>query len=106
LLLMTGSPEITFPLPQTPPPPPPTKPPPATTQATTVNTATTATAIATVSPQTPTMTTKQPAAVSNPYPPYSGALALNDPLSGNTRGYSWEEGTRDQGTCTFASGTY
>ena len=106
LVLIAGSAGITFYLARTSPPTTPTKSAPATTQATTVNTATTATAIATVSPQTPTMTTTQPAAVSNPYPPYSGTLALNDPLSDNTRGYSWEEGTRDQGTCTFASGTY
>ena len=43
---------------------------------------------------------------SNPYPPYTGTLALNDPLADNTRGYSWEEGTRDQGTCAFIEGTY
>lgn len=42
----------------------------------------------------------------NPYPPYQGTLSLNDPLSDNTRGYSWEEGTRDQGTCTFTGGMY
>ncbi len=104
LVLIAGSAGITFYLGRTSPPTAPTKSAPTTTQATSVNTATTATA--TVSPQTPTMTTTQPPAVSNPYPPYSGTLALNDPLSGNTRGYSWEEGTRDQGTCTFASGTY
>ncbi len=104
LVLIAGSAGITFYLARTSPPSAPTKNTPATTQATSVNNATTATA--TVSPQTPTMTTTQPPAVSNPYPPYSGTLALNDPLSGNTRGYSWEEGTRDQGTCTFANGTY
>jgi hypothetical protein len=59
---------------------------------------------------TPLVTTSAPSTTqlqpSNPYPPYTGTLALNDPLADNTRGYSWEEGTRDQGTCAFIGGTY
>ena len=33
----------------------------------------------------------------NPYPPNSGTLAINDPLSNNSKGYGWEEGERDGG---------
>jgi hypothetical protein len=53
---------------------------------------------------TPTAT--PPPASTNPYPPYSGSLQINDPLRDNTKGFSWEEGTRDLGTCIFTGGTY
>ncbi len=36
----------------------------------------------------------------------SGTLALDDPLVDNSRGYSWEEGLRDNGYCTFTNGAY
>jgi len=36
----------------------------------------------------------------------SGTLALDDPLIDNSRGYSWEEGLRDSGYCTFTGGAY
>src|SRR5438034_4446432 len=45
-------------------------------------------------------------AEANPYPPNSGTLAINDPLSNNSKGYGWEEGERDGGFCTFTGGTY
>ncbi len=42
----------------------------------------------------------------NPYPPKSGTLVINDPLSNNSISYNWEEGERDGGFCTFTGGTY
>jgi serine/threonine protein kinase len=45
-------------------------------------------------------------AEANPYPPKSGTLVINDPLSNNSMGYDWEEGERDGGFCTFTGGTY
>ncbi len=42
----------------------------------------------------------------NPYPPGTGTLVLDDPLSNNTKGYQWEEGSRDGGYCTFTGGAY
>ncbi|HLJ36507.1 MAG TPA: serine/threonine-protein kinase [Ktedonobacteraceae bacterium] len=44
------------------------------------------------------------AAQNNPFG--SGTLALNDPLTDNSRGYGWEEGERDSGYCTFTGGAY
>lgn len=41
----------------------------------------------------------------NPYPPY-GRLTLDDPLSDNSRGYSWSEGSDSLGTCAFTGGAY
>jgi len=47
------------------------------------------------------------AVVRDPYPPYSGALVLNDPLNDNSQGYNWDEyalsGTKD---CRFVAGAY
>src|SRR6266702_833709 len=40
-----------------------------------------------------------------PYPPY-GTLALDDPLSDNSHGYSWSEGGDNSGTCDFTGGAY
>ena len=42
----------------------------------------------------------------NPYPPYTGTLVLNDPLSDNSRGYQWGEGTDNTGGCQFTGGAY
>ncbi len=41
----------------------------------------------------------------NPYT-HSGTLVLNDPLHGNSKGYKWEEGPSNQGSCTFTGGAY
>ena len=38
--------------------------------------------------------------------PYSGTLALNDPLSDNSNGYFWTEGGDAEGTCAFTGGAY
>jgi hypothetical protein len=46
------------------------------------------------------------AAVTNPYAPPRGTLALNDPLTDNSNGYFWGEGTDATGTCAFIGGTY
>jgi eukaryotic-like serine/threonine-protein kinase len=52
---------------------------------------------------TPTSSNTEP----NPYPPDSGTLALNDPLSDNSKGYAWEEGQPYSGTtCAFTGGAY
>ncbi len=45
-------------------------------------------------------------AQANPYPPNSGTLTINDPLSNNDNGYGWEGGERDGGFCTFTGGAY
>jgi serine/threonine protein kinase len=41
-------------------------------------------------------------ASSNPYPPYSGQLTLNDPLSDDSRGYGWDQSS----SCQFTGGAY
>ncbi len=41
----------------------------------------------------------------NPYPPYT-TLALDDPMSDNSYGYSWDEGSDSLGTCAFTAGAY
>src|SRR5579884_3083354 len=46
------------------------------------------------------------AGITNPYPPHSGTLVMNDPLSDNSLGYSWAEGNFGQGACTFTGGNY
>ncbi len=47
------------------------------------------------------------AAIANPYPPGSGTLALNDPLSDNSLGYFWGEATDSGGaSCGFSKGAY
>ncbi len=44
--------------------------------------------------------------IPNPYPPYSGTLALDDSLAYNN-GYKWGEDTNNQGgTCAFTGGAY
>ena len=49
------------------------------------------------------------AAKADPYPPFSGKLALDDPLSNNSKGYGWEEHpsrrSRDY-ACQFIDGAY
>lgn len=46
-------------------------------------------------------------ATQNPYPPHTGRLALNDPLSDNSGGYRWDTGTVMKGaSCTFTVGSY
>jgi len=42
----------------------------------------------------------------NPYPPYTGRLALNDPLSDNSKGYNWSEVNDSNGSCAFTGGAY
>ena len=55
--------------------------------------------------QNPTSPTTTSNNQQNPYPPY-GTLALDDPLSDNSHGHSWDEGESSLGTCTFTGGTY
>ncbi len=46
------------------------------------------------------------AGIANPYPPNTGTLTLNDPLSDNSNGYFWGE-TNDSGAgCIFTGGAY
>ncbi len=46
------------------------------------------------------------AANPDPYPPGKGQLALYDPLSDNSKGYGWDTGTTNNGTCDFSAGAY
>lgn len=45
---------------------------------------------------------------SNPYPPYTGSLALNDPLNGDSSGYQWQvlNGGATGMSCLFVNGMY
>jgi len=54
------------------------------------------------SPTSPTTTSNNQQI---PYPPY-GTLALDDPLSDNSHGYSWSEGGDSLGSCDFTGGAY
>ncbi len=70
-------------------------------------TGTTATAQATTKPaSTPLATATAVAQGTIPYPPYSGKLALNDPLVNNSQGYQWDEQPTQYGTCRFSNGAY
>ncbi len=61
-----------------------------------------ATATAAIANATAALATGQ-----NPYPPYGGALLLNDPLRENTKNPVWDEGTTPNvGFCTFRGGAY
>ncbi|HWZ19447.1 MAG TPA: hypothetical protein VNW73_11665 [Ktedonobacteraceae bacterium] len=42
----------------------------------------------------------------NPYPLYTGTLALNDPLSDNSNGYFWVESNDSGGGCGFSGSAY
>jgi serine/threonine protein kinase len=46
------------------------------------------------------------AGITNPYPPNTGTLALNDPLGDNSNGYFWYEGNDNGGRCGFSGGAY
>jgi eukaryotic-like serine/threonine-protein kinase len=46
------------------------------------------------------------AAIANPYPPNTGTLALNDPLSDNSNGYFWGENNDSGGACQFSNGAF
>jgi eukaryotic-like serine/threonine-protein kinase len=46
------------------------------------------------------------AANPDPYPPGNGQLALYDPLTDNSKGYGWDTGTTNKGTCDFSGGAY
>ena len=64
-----------------------------------------ATAIARTTPTTtPRPTTNL---LSNPYPPYSGTLSLNDPLANNSQGHGWDVYSQPvNNNCEFAGGGY
>src|SRR5947209_3374959 len=56
-------------------------------------------------------TTPQPTATANssqnPYPPNTGTLVLNDPLTDNSRGYKWDESSfSGTDSCGFTNGAY
>ena len=44
--------------------------------------------------------------VSIPYSPYKGTLTLNDPLSDNSQGDSWQVISDNNGSCAFTGGAY
>ncbi len=50
-----------------------------------------------------------PGANADPYSPFSGKLALDDPLSNNSRGYGWQEASfpdPNGGSCQFIGNAY
>lgn len=73
---------------------------------TTTTRATNATAVTTTSTTQALNTTTVVSANSNPYPPQSGTLVLNDSLSDNSKGYNWDVTPTSFGTCTFTGGAY
>lgn len=44
--------------------------------------------------------------IKNPYAPPDGTVALNDPLTDNSNGYFWGEGSDVRGNCNFIDGSY
>lgn len=66
------------------------------------NTSTTPTIAVTNQPTNTTVTST----TANPYPPNTGTLVLNDPLTGNNQGYSWDTQPTQFGTCTFTTEGY
>ncbi len=51
--------------------------------------------------------TAQAIADQNPYPPYGGVLALNDPLNSNSQGHNWEVYSRPaMNNCQFVGGAF
>jgi Domain of Unknown Function (DUF1080) len=51
--------------------------------------------------------TAQANAIPNPYPPNTGNLVFNDPLSDNSQGHSWQvAATQGNNTCRFDNGAY
>lgn len=51
--------------------------------------------------------TAQAIADQNPYPPYGGILALNDPLSSNSQGHNWDVYSLPvMSNCQFVDGAY
>ena len=57
-------------------------------------------------PTTPSNNPGTPTPVANPYPPHTGTLALNDPLSNNSDGNDWLLYNDAYGSCAFVNGTY
>lgn len=69
----------------------------------------TATSNATATPQANASATAARAtrtAQANGVYPFSNQLLLNDPLSDNSKGYQWEQGSDENGSCAFKDGTY
>jgi len=58
--------------------------------------------------QSKKMGTQRSTLLQNPYPPHTGTLVLNNPLSWNSNGYYyWDEATSSNGDgCRFVGGTY
>ena len=70
------------------------------------NVATNPTPTVTVS-ATPSAVTPTASSAQNPYPPNSGTLLLNDPLTDNSKGYKWDESTfSGTDSCGFTGGAY
>jgi hypothetical protein len=69
-------------------------------------TATASTALTATAHAQATATASVIAANPDPYTSGSGKLALIDPLSDNSKGYSWDVGSYTDGTCAFSGGAY
>ena len=77
--------------------------------ATTVHNQATATAITgiTATAKVDMTATTTARASQNPYPPNTGTLIINDPLTDNSKGYQWDEATYPgAGACAFSNGAY
>ena len=66
----------------------------------------TATAAAIATAQANANATASASHTSDPYPPYTGTLALSDPLSSNNQGNGWDEYANNVSACSFTGGAY
>src|SRR5579859_1210991 len=65
------------------------------------------TAIATATTKVPATATPPTNLTRNPYPPYSGTLSLDDPLSNNSQGHGWDVYSQPvDNNCEFVGGAY
>lgn len=53
-----------------------------------------------------TSTTSTNNALANPYSPHTGTVAINDPLSDNSKGYGWNDLRASTYGCSFINGAY
>jgi len=55
---------------------------------------------------TSTPGTSPTATPTNPYPPHSGTVVINDPLSDNSQGHDWNDLMASTYACSFSNGAY
>ncbi|HEY0754276.1 MAG TPA: protein kinase [Ktedonobacteraceae bacterium] len=59
-----------------------------------------------LTPVTSATATLASGALTNPYPPHTGTLVINDPLRDNTKGYDWNDLRASTYACSFTNGAY